>query len=114
MKPLFKAAVLIGLGGGAQILAHGLGGFPTVPEILGPFSGKLEGPLRPSHPCGHGEAGVHGGAAIGFRRCLSMPLPPEPRGHSLSPTPGFSRLLYQPPISGLRRLPGGRPGECPA
>lgn len=48
MKALFKAVVLIGLGGGAQILAHELSGFPTVPEILGPFSGKLEGPLGPS------------------------------------------------------------------
>lgn len=47
------------LGGGAQILAHGSGGFPTVPEIPEPFSGKSEGPLGPSHPCGHGEAGVH-------------------------------------------------------
>lgn len=29
MKALFKAVVLIGLGGGAQILAHELSGFPT-------------------------------------------------------------------------------------
>lgn len=37
MKALFKAAVLIGLGGGAQILAHmDRAGFPAVPEALGP------------------------------------------------------------------------------
>lgn len=40
MKALFKAAVLIGLGGGAQILAHmDWAGFPAGPEALGPSQG---------------------------------------------------------------------------
>lgn len=29
-------------------------------------------------------------------------------------TTGFSRLLHQPPVPGLRRVPGGRPRERPA
>lgn len=114
MKALFKAAVLIVLGGRAQILSHGLGAFPTALEELWSFSGKLEGPLGCGHLYGHGEAGVHGGTTIGVRECFYIPFPPEPRGHSLFPVAGFSRLLYQPPISGLRRLPRGGPGERPA
>lgn len=40
MKALFKAEVLIGLGGRAQILAHmDWAGFPAVPEALGPSWG---------------------------------------------------------------------------
>lgn len=34
---------------------------PAAPDTLGPFSGKLEELLGPSHLCGHGEAGVCGG-----------------------------------------------------
>lgn len=84
MKALFKATVLIVLRGGAQILSHGLGGFPTALEELWSFSRKLEGPLGCGHPYGHGEAGVHGGTTIGVRECFYIPFPPEPRGHSLS------------------------------
>lgn len=66
VKALFEAAVLIGLGEGPDLNTHGLGGIPTGPEALGPFSGKLEGLLGAGHPCGHGEAGLCGGMAMGF------------------------------------------------
>lgn len=41
MKALFRAAVLMGLWGGAPILARmDWAGFPAAPEALGPFSGR--------------------------------------------------------------------------
>lgn len=93
---------------------YGLGRLFCSPRGTGALLGETGGTGGPSHPRGAGEAEVSGGTTVGFRGASLVPFTPEPTGHSLSPMPGFSWLLYQPPISGLRRIPGGGPGECPA
>lgn len=109
MKALFLTAVLIGLGGRAQISAHmSWTGFPAAPRSTGAFPGKQEGLTGPATPMELERLRFVGlGGACWYPALLSPESQPLP-------TPGFNRLLYQPPISGLRRLPGGGPGECPA
>lgn len=84
MKALFKAAILIGLGGRAQISAHmGWTGFPAAPEALVPFLGKQKGLTGPATPMELERLRL-----VGFGHASLVPRTPEPTGHSLSPNQG--------------------------
>lgn len=74
VKALFKAAVLIGLGGGLpDPSTYGLGRLSCSPRGTGPFSGRWKGPLGPRRPCGRGQARVSGGTAVGGMGSLWCP-----------------------------------------
>lgn len=98
------------LRGRSQILAHMDWVAFLQPQMhWGPFQGNWKDCWGPDTSVDMESLGFVEGSRVPY-----MLFPLEPRDHSLSPMPGFSRLLYQPPISGLRRVPGGGPGECPA
>lgn len=91
MKAVFKGAVLIGLGRkGPDRSTHGLGWLFCSPRGTGMFLGEIGGTGGVSCPRGDGEAKVSGDTTVGFGGASVVPFTPEPRGHSVSPMPGFS------------------------
>lgn len=99
-------------GGGALSLQREIG--QAFLQLWIPAPGDRKKDSKVQSPCGHGEVGEVE-TSLWVRRwlleCILFLSPPSPLSLLML---GFSRLLYQSPISGLRRVSGGGPGECPA